>query len=214
MDLEVQKIESLPTTTTSSFPSSSSPSSSSSFSPLHHEKTRASYSGFLHAWHRKIDEGRCAGCWLRSYDCCCESYLLGRQKLYESLGAQSVDFLIYYHFRELGRSANTAHVLELLLQCPTIVYGDHVKELALAAEIRQEVQEGRQRTVVLYPSSEALSLSQWFQSSSGGDCERNKGPCSNPRFVLLDGTYSDARKMVKHLQHLLAMDGTKHIKRM
>ena len=41
-----------------------------------------------------------------------------------------------------GRSANTAHLMENLIACDRIIYGDSDREIALAKEIRDEYLAG------------------------------------------------------------------------
>ena len=80
----------------------------SQFSPYHHEKTRFAYQHAMKLWSEKVSKGtRCEACWLRKHDCYCSSYLIHRRKVYREMGYDSneqVEFLLYYHFREIGRT--------------------------------------------------------------------------------------------------------------
>ena len=125
---------------------------------------------------------------------------------------QHVEFVIYYHYRELGRSANTAHLLESLFDIETIIFGDSDKEIAMAEQLKEEYIEGRRRTVILYPSKDAKGLDEWMLENGErgiGDKSCNSFDSISEydrralRIVLLDGTYSDASMMARHLEQLL-----------
>ena len=73
---------------------------------------------------------------------------------------------MYYHYQELGRSANTAHLFEAV--CPrsnyeTLIFGDTLGEIGLVQDIIKESKEGRPVTCVLYPSNDAILLSDWIK---------------------------------------------------
>ena len=140
------------------------------------------------------------------------------ESLLSSEGAAHIEFILYYHYRELGRSANTAHLLESLLDVPVIVFGDSEKEISLAEEMKKEFMEGTRRTVILYPSKDAIGLDEWLLDNNVDESEPSSGdsPSSSVcdgrnrgvlRVVLLDGTYSDASMMANHLKQLLATYG-------
>ena len=106
-----------------------------------------------------LNEGRCDKCWLRRYNCYCKSFDDIRHCINEiSSGknaeiiqtGQSIhvlpDVFMYYHYSEIGRSANTAHVLEALLSpseqsdqkinCYSAIFGDAVAEAVLVQQMR------------------------------------------------------------------------------
>ena len=203
-----------------------SSSLTSQFSPYHHEKTQVAYQRSMCQWKDKIDRGiRCGACWLRPHDCCCLSYFQERREVYRQKGFYNDDpqatnegigvkFLVYYHFREIGRSANTAHLMENIIPCERIIFGDSEKEIALAKEISQEHLSGARRTVILYPCATSLGINQWMNenSLSSSDIQTDRENNShkqeqsrNLRLILLDGTYSDADKLARHLERLLRM---------
>jgi DTW domain len=73
---------------------------------------------------------------------------------------------MYYHYQELGRSANTAHLYEAV--CPTakfekVVFGDTEAEVKLVQDILTETVNEEPITCVLYPSKDAILLSDWIK---------------------------------------------------
>lgn len=73
---------------------------------------------------------------------------------------------MYYHYQELGRSANTAHIFEAV--CPSknferVVFGDTEAEKKLVQDIITETINEEPVTCVLYPSKDAIFLSDWIK---------------------------------------------------
>ena len=73
---------------------------------------------------------------------------------------------MYYHYQELGRSANTAHLFEAV--CPTknfekVIFGDTQAEIQLVNDIVKEINDDEPVTCVLYPSKDAVLLSDWIK---------------------------------------------------
>ena len=73
---------------------------------------------------------------------------------------------MYYHYQELGRSANTAHLFEAV--CPNgnyerLIFGDTLGEISLVQDMIKESREGKLMTCVLYPSNDAILLSDWIK---------------------------------------------------
>lgn len=73
---------------------------------------------------------------------------------------------MYYHYQELGRSANTAHLMEAV--CPSnhferVVFGDTEAEKKLVQDIITETLNDEPITCVLYPSRDAILLSDWIK---------------------------------------------------
>ena len=171
----------------------------------HHELTKHSCEVFINQWQLLTTTKRCPACWLRVYECYCSCLkpLPGEVPYIDSI-------IIYYHFKELGRSSNTAHLLPLLLphrQCRTITYGDSEPEAELMRQIVLEQQAGKPRTCIMYPSKDSPTLSAWLKqsdSSLGGG--EGGGPSSaSPsgiNLVVVDGTSSQARRQVNHLEHM------------
>jgi DTW domain-containing protein YfiP len=92
-----------------------------------------------------------------------------RRKHYEDEGSQrisKVKVCMYYHYQEIGRSANTAHLFGAL--CPSatesIIFGDVAKEQQLVREIKREYDEGEPITCILYPDRSAVLLSEWIKN--------------------------------------------------
>jgi hypothetical protein len=185
----------------------------------------------------QLGEGgtRCAHCWLRLRNCWCAPHLLPRRRHYNAAWqrireAYDVDLevVMFYHALELGRSPNTAHVFENLCGAVTraVFYGDTKQEQTLLQDIvsaaRRALPHRLERTCVLYPCPEAVSLDQWIgrclddasASTSGVDPSSSSSSSSSStdhhlhqqpqqdgrpllRLIVLDGTYSHARTMMK-----------------
>eukprot|EP01041_Mallomonas_annulata_P006294 gene6294-12739_t len=165
----------------------------------HHEKTLESYNTAINIWENAVnDQSRCQFCWLRSINCFCEQ-LKERQRFYSenSLSLNAIQLTIYYHFKEIGRSANTAHILPLLIpkECNTFLFGDLNSEKKFYDNLIDEIITGRQNTCFLYPTPDAPYISDWIQSRPN---------CDDPiNLIILDGTYSQAIRQVKHIQKVL-----------
>lgn len=163
-------------------------------------------------------QGRCPVCWLRRHDCYC-STLDTRRDTYAS-GIRRCELILYYSYRELGRSPNTAHVLETLLPyCTrTIVLGEVNKEREMIQEIIEEYQANKRRTAILWPNKHAMLLSEWKavidqqrDADKGDDDTKEDTSSTNStntnknddtfkyRLIALEGTYKDATKLYKTL---------------
>lgn len=150
--------------------------------------------------------GRCSRCWLRSYDCYCTT-LDERAREYEAqIVEMNVDVVMYYYFLEVGRSGNTGHVLERLLpeRCSSLVFGEEDKEQELVNTMIDEHKRGVIDTVVLYPSSDALLLSEFVEKRR---TSASAHLAKNVRLVALDGTYSTARRQCRWLESVLGQAG-------
>jgi DTW domain-containing protein YfiP len=130
---------------------------------------------------------------------------------------------MYYYFLELGRSGNTGHLLELLLPNMTssLVYGDLAAEQALVDRIVAEYKSGCIETVIMYPSSDAVLLSDFLANSSSSSSSSSfvsSSTAASPsgdivvstrtlRLVALDGTYNTARRQCQWLRDTLEKVG-------
>jgi DTW domain-containing protein YfiP len=71
----------------------------------------SSYETKMTWWKGELTSGnRCSKCWLRMRECFCYKLTQFREEIYGNK-AQNIRICIYYHFQEIGRSANTAHVV-------------------------------------------------------------------------------------------------------
>ena len=167
----------------------------------HHETFKVSFAGKRGWWKQEteVTKQRCKLCWVRIQDCYCKTLLKKREELEtiqsEAKSQGELDFKVcmYYHYMEIGRSANTAHVFEAL--CPSVteplIFGDVENENKLIEDIHRESVNNEPVTCLMYPSPDAMLLSDWMASRP------NK---SLPvRLVALDGTYPMARRQVKYL---------------
>ena len=111
-----------------------------------------------------------------------------------------VEIIIYYHYSEMGRSPNTAHILPITapdLIAKTLIFGDVDEEYDFFQNILDEIKGNIHRTCVLYPSNYAIPIHQWYESTRSPDLSQNL-PL---RVILLDGTYSHSTKQMKFLQN-------------
>ena len=105
----------------------------------HHEMNRRSLDAKLKWWRGEIARGfRCSICWLRHYECYCPQFEVRKQYYAATECLQHVSVVMYYHYQELGRSANTAHVMQAV--CPSshfqvVIYGDTTAEQQLVQVI-------------------------------------------------------------------------------
>lgn len=158
--------------------------------PLHHPMELHSSLLKQAAWRAKLSH-RCAVCWLRKYDCYCSAMAGGVASI--SAPAVLAEVVVYYHYSELGRSPNTAHVLSiaaphLVTRCLT--FGDVQQERELLDILQAERASGEDRTCIMYPSHDAIDIRQWY------DTRKSAAPA---RIILLDGTYSQSTKQLKFI---------------
>ena len=139
---------------------------------------------------------RCGRCWLRRFECYC-SVLDEKSRFYADgcNDCSMVKVLMYYHYKEIGRCPNTAHIFENIIPAhmfDKVIFGDVEKEEQLIQEMREEQSSERIQTCVLYPSKNAVLLSDWIA---------NRPDKNLPiRLIGLDGTYSGAHRQFKFIQ--------------
>lgn len=122
-------------------------------------------------------KSRCERCWLRLYDCHCDSISRIREEISKSADEEqqfdvrnvtnssaeveiSLTVCMYYHYSEIGRSANTAHFFEAILNdsapksansfvsCKSVVFGDIQAEDNLVDQMRPVECRGRMQSFV------------------------------------------------------------------
>lgn len=183
---------------------------SNGFQIEHHDLAQSSSKLKLEWWEEEVRKSeRCGQCWLRSYDCICAEFIDKRRIFYEDLLSSSINHvsnnfkvLMYYHYQEIGRSANTAHILEALLppsHCQRLTFTDWKNEQILCDEIYEEIISDTPQTIILYPSANAVLLSEWMKG--------RKNKSSPVRLVALDGTYSQASRQFKYLSKSISLKG-------
>lgn len=168
----------------------------------HHASVRNACKHHQIWWEQETSRDRCRKCWLRKFNCFCDK-LNSKRVAYQDLNKlfmNNFQLIIYYHYLEVGRSANTAHILEALLpsnNCANIFFGDDQREIQLMEQLRKEYDDGVQSTCILYPTSSAVTVREWK--------ERILTPeYKTIRLISLDGTYSQAARQFKHLQKAAA----------
>lgn len=184
----------------------------------HHEKEIVASALVLSKWDKDILSGlRCGKCWLRYYDCYCN--YISQRKVSLDLICNSkllVHIFIYYHYKEIGRSANTAHLLELLIphsKITRLIYGyDLEKEKAMIEMIIDESKSFNIKTCILYPTKTSELLSKWITANNIRKFEANSS-CDNNNYdnnttiniIALDGTYGQAETQFKYLKKILLL---------
>mmetsp|Transcript_6540 Transcript_6540/g.10684 ORF Transcript_6540/g.10684 Transcript_6540/m.10684 type:complete len:460 (+) Transcript_6540:64-1443(+) len=200
----------------------------------HHEKLMEAYHIHVDKWQRQIspvkqgesrEHGRCPTCWLRTYDCYCtlnRSKLESRRDFYEREFSTNggVMVTIYYHFQEIGRSPNTMHLMPLLAPnlCKTLLFGDVKAESVLLNTIIEESRSGRRFTSILYPTTDSMLLPDFVSAARRSPNNTKDGSSIDDgnqydkpiNLVVLDGTYSQARRQLRHLEAMLAQFNHRH----
>lgn len=135
---------------------------------------------------------RCENCWLKKELCFCSKI---PKDLFLSQEKMLIDVLFYYHYQELGRSSNTAHIFKYAFPYNTqeLLFGDFEHEMAFFDQVKKESLDGSVSTCILYPSSQAIPLSQW----------KVDHPTEKKRIIVLDGTYAHAKSQYKHLSRCI-----------
>lgn len=177
---------------------------------IHHECVQKAYRAAVEWWKEETSSGRrCRSCWLREYECFCPQTTIIKENLRNFQEQVAVRMCIYYHFQEIGRSANTAHVFEAIYSsplpdtikssCEVILFGDINAESKLIDEMNEEQESNCLQTCVLYPTNTAVSLNEWLANRSD---EAKSKPV---RIVTLDGTYPQADRQWRHLARALEL---------
>jgi hypothetical protein len=202
---------------------------------FHHELTLKPARELMEEWDDVVSKQcrRCRLCWLRSYDCYCH-YLKDQALQYQTIASQysssslqsgtnltvsppeeptrpSITVTIYYHYHEIGRSANTMHILEIL--CPTLcrnlILGDIDQETQLLQRILKSQDDERhgkksRKIAVLYPSTDSVIIPTWLQQSRlkkslwlGERDGEILDEIEEIEIIVLDATYGQATRLVR-----------------
>jgi len=187
----------------------------------HHPCVVENYESVVGKWY--ATERRCRRCWLRDYDCYCNT-IDEQAAVLRGMPLPNVDVVLYYFFSEVGRSGNTGHLLELLLPETTssLVFGDVSREQELVDRMVREYRSGCIDTCIFYPSSDSILLSEFIaarkaQAFNAAEEQQNQQKVEQAhqqdnsersvRLVALDGTYHTARRQFKHLRDTLLKVG-------
>lgn len=177
----------------------------------HHELVLAAYKLKTDWWNEEIQiNSRCKRCWLRCYECFCSELSQQAQIVSNFKEDVAVRMCIYYHYQEIGRSPNTAHLYESLYSyanlcrdmkstCDTLLFGDTQAEHALIHDIHKEIENNLPQTCILYPTCNAPYISHWLKSRPSA------AQNLPPRIVVLDGTYPQASRQYKYLAKSLEL---------
>jgi hypothetical protein len=203
---------------------------------VHHELTLKPAREILEEWRNIVlqEARRCPFCWLRFYNCYC-NYLKTKAAQYQIMISQhssplsslpisvpSITVTIYYHYHEIGRSANTMHILEILCPslCQNLILGDIDQETKLLQRIIQSQDEERlgntsRKIAVLYPSTDSIIIPVWLQphfptdpsvsSEAREETKRTIATTQTIELIVLDGTYGQATRLVT-LLFILSFD--------
>lgn len=191
---------------------------------FHHELTLKPARDALEEWNDVVSQEsrRCRFCWLRYYNCFC-GYLNAKRNQYHEMispfscptnESPSITVTIYYHYHEIGRSANTMHILEVLCPdlCKNIILGDINEETQLLQRIIQSQDDERlgkfsRRIAVLYPSPDSVTIPKWLIV---GNPLTTNSELSQPstvesiELIVLDGTYGQAARLVSPFYCLIS----------
>ena len=157
----------------------------------HHEKVINAYKAKMQWWTAQCSKNRCLKCWLRCHDCYCNTLTHIRNQ-YESIAGlkEKIKVSIFYHFKEIGRGPNTAHIFPALFPeiSQEIVFGDDASEDNLITDIHYSLED----TCILYPSQDAISLDDWMEQ---------RQISRKVHLILLDGTYPCASRLVRVMKN-------------
>jgi DTW domain-containing protein YfiP len=206
----------------------------------HHKAVPEILEKLLQKWDRLLlggadvsDHGRCSRCWTKKQLCYCSHFdeqslkyaPTSRNDSSDSndnpMSIKNCEVIMYYAPQEIGRTPNTAHVIENILPyCHNrILMGDEMSEQRLIAEMVDEYRSGNVRTCILYPNKESMLLSEWSQvnglntdttttttgNETGTGTGTGKDVKKKIRMIALDGTYSVANRLYKHLDRCLKL---------
>ena len=158
-------------------------------------------------------------CWARWSQCLCEYFGERKRSFYSTkegaattLQAANIHILSWYHQKELGRTANTAHIYEELCGpavCTRIVYGDEGPEAALIEDIIREAETGQRRTAVLFPRHDAVPIGDFYQELALQQKVDDENDMILPplRLVAIESSYSKANRMVKLIENAVNTRG-------
>lgn len=122
----------------------------------------------------------CQACWLLHHLCICKS--LTRVSNFPH------NVAIYMHFREYKRTTNTGIIAHNILPQNSKIFYYGVNQEAL--KFTNYLEEGLFDVCALFPSKDAMDIGEWMNSRSG----------DRPiKVVLLDGSWTQGKKMVKHI---------------
>lgn len=149
-----------------------------------------SYNRLMGVWSSSVNvsKHRCGNCWLKTGQCHCAVLSERRKKI---SATKRANVILYYHYKEIGRSANTGHILPILAPswCSTVTFAEQRGDHDLIETIKKEQDEGVANTCILYPDRDAPTLTEWLASRPPGSSER-------VNIVALDGTYPQAVQQV------------------
>mmetsp|Transcript_12866 Transcript_12866/g.19284 ORF Transcript_12866/g.19284 Transcript_12866/m.19284 type:complete len:301 (+) Transcript_12866:56-958(+) len=133
---------------------------------------------------RAAKERRCSSCWMRDCVCICDRF-----RSVEVPKNTSISILM--HPGELFRGSNTGHLIPLVMQSEniqTVVFGVREEHERLRELLK------RPNTVVLFPCAGAIPLPEAFREHETLGTQH-----LGVHFVVVDGTWRTARKLVKFL---------------
>lgn len=151
-----------------------------------------------------IEHGKCESCMLQVKYCVCQRLARLREEMSESGIGERVQFVIWMHLRERRRASNTGKLLEQLLPGSLVLIQDVPADMERFHNI---VGASQGRLCVLFPSSDALSASDFLNQTSAAELDTtNAGKTSlgsKPLVaVVLDGTWRQAIRMHKQMEEL------------
>lgn len=146
------------------------------------ERTKFKARETLERKYREFEEkGQCSRCFMTRSCCICriiqDSYI----------PKVKTKVVVFMHYKEFGRASNTGTLLGLTLDAPVFIYGRGNDIEDLSSLLLSE------KGVILYPSSDSLSIS----SLANSDQESNSGSIST--VCLIDSSWRQAPSMNRAL---------------
>lgn len=146
--------------------------------------------------------GKCEGCMLQTAYCICGRLRTLRETTVETAGTGArVRFVVWMHFKERKRASNTGKLLEALLPGSEVLLDGVPEDMLRFQELRAAAAG---RVFVLFPSEDALPVDAALaQMGPAPAPSGTAAPATPPALaVLVDGTWSQARRMRKSAKEL------------
>lgn len=140
---------------------------------------------------------RCSKCWHENIRCCCGVFPSVKF-------SDSISFIVYMDYKEVLNAGDDGKLLSCVCEDKTerIIYPTEDSLLL------QTLQSRGGETIILFPSSSALSFEQFMAERSSRmsstDCSSSASADSNAlTIIVVDAVWRHARRMAIHLKEIL-----------
>jgi len=140
-----------------------------------------------------VRERRCLKCWMRQCVCICDRLEENKSEL-----PSGASLTIFMHPGEMFQGSNTGHLIPPLLdprECIRTIYFGVESEHKRLAEVLS-----LPNTLVLYPSPDAVDLSDLCKAAAAFDTAASEPSYLPLHLVVIDGTWKTAKKLVRLLK--------------